>query len=460
MINANDSTQKYKILVVEDDDDFRQALRILLTANRFDITDCGNGKEAKAVLELNSFDLILSDIRMPFMHGIELLQHVRKTSTVPFVLMTGFSEIIETTEAYKVGATDFITKPFQPEEMLATINGCLLMRAEQLTVTENEPSVDHYCAIHIDDFLGNNELSVDIYVRLTEQKHVKIGHKGSVVESKQVLAYKAKNMEYLYIKQSDFGVYVNMNLKIAEDVTDLSEATVELKSNILKLTQDRIVQDIFLAGFDRAKFDSAASVTQLTVATVCNSQEVLRLIDALNIQTDYLYTHSVGVSTYSVMIAHRMGWHSSLVLFKLALGGLFHDIGKKEIEREILDKAHWDLTPKEIAKLESHGFRGKAILESFGHIPSDVVTIASQHHENINGFGPLGLKEIDIHPLAKVVSVANRFCELTMKNPSQPQTLTPVAAVERMLSSSGDYDKTALEALMHLLPGLQQAEIA
>src|ERR1035438_9099714 len=131
-----------------------------------------------------------------------------------------------------------------------------------------------------------------------------------------------------------------------------------------------------------------------------------------------LFAHSVAVSVFSVMIGVQVGW-KSVVLEKLALGGLLHDIGKKEISPEILSKPRALMKESEVAEFESHAVRGMHILRSLPEVPDDVIAIAYEHHEAAFGQGyPRKLKLVYINPLARVVGLANEFALLTMKSRS------------------------------------------
>src|SRR5690606_5884100 len=104
---------------------------------------------------------------------------------------------------------------------------------------------------------------------------------------------------------------------------------------------------------------------------------------ALNSHADFVYAHSLGVSTYGVMIARVMGWRSAPSLFKVAIAGLFHDIGFKELDRELLEKPRITHTAAERKEYETHPTRGAELLSQVGNIPLDVIQVASQHHEDV-----------------------------------------------------------------------------
>ncbi|MEN0059815.1 MAG: response regulator, partial [Bdellovibrio sp.] len=100
-----------KILLVEDDEFFRAAVKSIL-ASKYEIMEASNGRVAQELIMMSTPDLVISDIQMPHFSGIELLEWIQaKQQQVPVILMTGFSEILETTKAHQMGAKDFIPKP-------------------------------------------------------------------------------------------------------------------------------------------------------------------------------------------------------------------------------------------------------------------------------------------------------------------------------------------------------------
>jgi HD-GYP domain-containing protein (c-di-GMP phosphodiesterase class II) len=137
---------------------------------------------------------------------------------------------------------------------------------------------------------------------------------------------------------------------------------------------------------------------------------------------------------YGTMIAKEVGWTSAATQFKVSLGGLLHDIGKKEIDRSILEKPRRELTAKEQEIYETHPMRGKEILAEVPSIPTDIALVALHHHENLLGRGyPARLKKDQIHPLSRLISVANRFCELALKGPNS-EPLSPTEAIDKLMA--------------------------
>ncbi|NUM55858.1 MAG: response regulator [Candidatus Hydrogenedentes bacterium] len=102
-----------KVLVVDDDPGVLDLLKAFLDTRGYTVETCRNGREALAVLETESFDLVISDIEMAEMNGYELLRQTReKYPKIGIVLMTGYTESHPLSEALRAGADGYISKPF------------------------------------------------------------------------------------------------------------------------------------------------------------------------------------------------------------------------------------------------------------------------------------------------------------------------------------------------------------
>ena len=114
-----------RILICDDEKDIVSALRIYLEAEGYETLSAANGKEALALLAENTVHLVLLDIMMPEMDGISALSRIRELSNVPVILLTAKSEDTDKVLGLNVGADDYITKPFNPVEMLARVRSQL-----------------------------------------------------------------------------------------------------------------------------------------------------------------------------------------------------------------------------------------------------------------------------------------------------------------------------------------------
>ncbi len=428
-----------KILVVEDDQLFREAIIQFLTKKKFEVEEAPNGKVARDLMLMNNYDIILSDIQMPGMSGIDLLDWSKKNKPVPFILITGFSMLLETQSAFDLGATEFISKPFKNDELLDAIYRI----ASPEVVTEVVPPAPEFCKVSIEEFVLRPKADFDVFIKLAEKKFVKLVHRGEHISTERVTFYKDKGLKYLYILKEDFGKLVNFNLNVAHLIKNRNDISQEKKMNFMKYTGEVILEKAFIDGVDKQSFTEAHDFLNLTVETISEYKETFDLLNMLNTHSDYVYAHSMGVAMYSSMIARKLGYESNQAFFKLNMAAIFHDIGKKEIDRETLEKPRHLLTTAERRQIESHVTRGQEILMAISGIPEDIVQIVFEHHEDCIGQGyPLAKIKKELHPLSRILQVANLFMEQALKGPHNPGMTGLAAAqfIERIYNSRVDTD--------------------
>lgn len=125
-----------KILVVEDDADISRILCRFLEKENYHATAAFSGTEAKLLLQMNSYDLILLDLMLPGITGEELIAEIRKSSEVPIIIISAKSALEDRVKQLKNGADDYITKPFEREEVMARI--AALLRRSKLTTQHKQ----------------------------------------------------------------------------------------------------------------------------------------------------------------------------------------------------------------------------------------------------------------------------------------------------------------------------------
>ena len=115
------------LLVVDDDERLRQLLQKFLSSNGFRVSVAGNAADARALMKSMAFDLLILDVMMPGESGFEFAAAVRASSSVPILMLTARSEAEDRISGLERGADDYLTKPFEPRELVLRI-GSLLRR--------------------------------------------------------------------------------------------------------------------------------------------------------------------------------------------------------------------------------------------------------------------------------------------------------------------------------------------
>ena len=116
---------KKSILIVDDDKRLRELLRDYLTEKKFEVYSCEDFLEAKEIISLVIFDLIILDRMMPSGDGIDLVEFIKENSNSPIIMLTAMSEDQNKIDGLKTGADDYLAKPFDPEELYLRIKKLL-----------------------------------------------------------------------------------------------------------------------------------------------------------------------------------------------------------------------------------------------------------------------------------------------------------------------------------------------
>ncbi|WP_305927228.1 response regulator transcription factor [Bacillus mycoides] len=122
---------KYNVLVVDDESDMRQLVGMYLDNFGYEWGEAENGKEALRKLETDHYDFVVLDIMMPEMDGLSVCKEIRKTSDVPIIFLTAKGEEWNRVNGLRMGADDYIVKPFSPGELIARMEAVLRRYTKQ-----------------------------------------------------------------------------------------------------------------------------------------------------------------------------------------------------------------------------------------------------------------------------------------------------------------------------------------
>ncbi len=285
-------------------------------------------------------------------------------------------------------------------------------------------------AVPIKEFISGGVIPVDLYVRLSDNKFVQIAKQDTKAQAQQLQHFEEKQVDFLFIQREDYNSYVSANVTIAGIVLTHKDISAGRKADFVAKAACAVMNEIEHLGMTPESFEHARTVTYATIALVESRADLFQVLEALSKISDHALAHAVAVSATSVMIGRSIGWTKPATIEKVALGGLLHDVGLKELPPEILAKPILDYTPEEKLVYDSHPFRSMEILRSVPSVPDDVVSIAYEHHENSVGLGfPRKLRDMKINPLAKAVALADAFVDLTILNPN---CVTPKSALEAL----------------------------
>src|SRR5215470_4085392 len=153
---------KPRILIVDDEPSMRDMLRIVLRRDGFDVTVAANGTEAIEVLQRDRIDLLLSDIRMPDVSGVDVLRAAKDANRdIVAFMMTAFASTDTAVEAMRLGAADYFTKPFSMDELRLKVRQHLeahRLRQENVLLKRALNSSHEFCNI-----IGRSNAMLDLF---------------------------------------------------------------------------------------------------------------------------------------------------------------------------------------------------------------------------------------------------------------------------------------------------------
>ena len=210
----------YNILVVDDDKEIVNAIEIYLKREGYNIIKAYNGNEALKKLEENEIHLIILDIMMPEKDGMETLQEIRRNKTIPVILLSAKSEDYDKISGLDTGADDYITKPFNPLELIARVKSNVRRYVEFGNMSKKEnKKVLKTGDLEIDD--DTKKVTVDgkdIKLTATEYNILKflLQNKGKVFSISQIYenvwneeSYGAENIIAVHIRHIREKIEIN-----------------------------------------------------------------------------------------------------------------------------------------------------------------------------------------------------------------------------------------------------------
>ena len=147
------------ILVCDDEKDIVKAIEIYLKMEKYTVLKAYNGQEALDILKTAEVDLLIADIMMPIMDGIELTEKARKITNIPIIILSAKGELTDKVHGLNVGADDYITKPFDAVELLARVKSCLRRSVISNNNQEKEYDVFNAGRVSVND--SKKEVLVD-----------------------------------------------------------------------------------------------------------------------------------------------------------------------------------------------------------------------------------------------------------------------------------------------------------
>lgn len=401
-----ESCQK-RILIVEDSKYQAANLARLLQYQSYFVVSASNGIEGLRKTQEFSPDLIIADVWMPEMNGLDFCSTLKKDASfahIPVILLTSLSEPKDIVRGLNSGADYYLTKPYSPALLVSMVAGAM---CEKETARHT--------------------------------KSLQVRSRGEVLT---ISADMSQVANFLF---STYENLVDRNKELTETKRDLKSLNENLETKIREKTLS-----LQHEARERGKVNEALKkMLNQTVAALARTVEM---------RDPYTAGHQIRVGELAFRIAQELGF-SEDELGGIRVMGMLHDIGKIIVPAEILAKPS-KLKHYEFSLIKAHSEAGYEILKDID-FPWPVAKAVLQHHERLNGSGyPMQLTGADIIMEAKILAVADVIESMSSHRPYRP-ALGLNAAVEEITRNQNIlYHTEVVEALLKVVRGGSYPRIA
>lgn len=459
-----------RVLVVDDEMVIREILSDFLTMEGYQVLTAADGDEALELLEAHPVNLVISDLKMPRMGGLELLANLREThSEVVTLIMTGYGTVATAIEAMKRGAFDYVLKPFKVEEVMHTVRRGLEQQQLRAENIELKAAVSLF---RLAARLGD-EIELDATLQLvveTVHEPIKADRTAVILdatrEAREESASEGQPFDEADLTERAREATTPVIARGARVFDWLVETptTTAVTSLLLVplVTRGKRIGWLVAAREGGRPFADGARklgtiIGDRAAAAVHNAQLFATLqatfrttieafVTALEDKDRYTAGHSERVAEFARITALELG-HSPADVELIHQAGRLHDIGKINLRPEELNKPG-PLTPEEYERFKAHPKYGEDLLAP---IPTfhDVLPAVGGHHERWDGRGyPRGIAGTDIPLMARIMAVADSYDAMTSHR-AYRSALSHERAIGELIRCAGSqFDTECVDAFL------------
>ncbi len=476
--------QPSSILVVEDDPTLARLVQMVLQRMTSRVDIVRNGSEAIRAADVEAYDAIACDISLPDMSGLEVIAHLR--SRLPgagIVAVTGFVDVDVAVESMKVGADDFLGKPFDPEVLWHMLNKAADSRArhieadkavayrtlaytDALTGAPNRRFIDEFlsdavdrartqatnlCVAYIDidnfkllnDFMGHeagdrilvavaNALHETVrepsaFARFGGDEFVAVFPGHTVEDVEQRIEKVRRNISRLEVaNEARITLPMRISCGIASFTGRESARELVRESEDQMYLDKSVVPALASAPFSAQPADALMKVSNL--------KALRNLVKAIDRRDSYTRYHSDHATHLAVSLGRELGLGEEFMT-ALSIGGPIHDLGKIVVPDEVLRKPG-PLTAEERRTMEEHPVMGAAITAAVTDYDT-VVNLVRHHHERFDGKGyPAGIKGDEIWVPTRLFTLCDAYSAMTTDRPYR-KGFSAEQALEEIANGAG-----------------------
>lgn len=471
-----------RVLVVDDEKTILELGRRFLASEGFDVEIASQGMQAMKLLEQAPYEILLTDIRMPGMSGLELMKAAKSLRPeLIMVVITGHGTITTAIESLKMGAMGFILKPFTRQELVSAIHNALdkfRLRQENIRMKSLMPlfqvsqqlmmQTDLTQLMNLVVELIKKEIKVDrASIMLLNEKTGELTVKATTgfenLNENKLKKSVGKGIAGLAVEKKE-PIFVQGGVEENPTIKDLlDDQKVASGLSVPIMIRKKVIGVLNLSKFNRGQPLGESDLGLISifcgqVAVAIENARLYRdirnsylrtlqaLVAAIEIKDQFSKGHSSGVAKYAAVIGKEMQLSKGQIQ-DLIIAAILHDIGKIGSSDDILKKGS-RLSESEFELMKAHPGNALKILETIG-LSQEILSSILHHHEWWDGSGyPKGLSGEEIPLFSRIIAVADTLDAMTTPRPYQQKVTLAEAREEIRRYREKQFDPTLVDLLM------------
>ena len=457
-------TNKIKILAVDDEPSITKMVGKVLGREGYEVIECHDSKRVEEYLLYTDLGLVITDYKMPGLDGLQVLELIKESNpSLPVLFLTGQGTIETAVQATKAGAVVFLTKPFDPDDLVQAVR--THARVDQAIPDDIRETIDNADLSGVDNVVSPDRIILkDEIVSTDTIPEGLVEVKFDDILAGQVLPFalvpadlqqadpetlspeNLRNQHGLHhrpqkpARKKGTGVrlYQGTGIRAFLEYHRAVKASPTLK---LKAVRDKkklllygkaveAISEILADPTENKNIKSAVDLVDDMLQSIVNDPVTYMDMFKLFKRDTSIFNHSANVCLLCVSFGVFLGLEQKQVS-ELGLGGLFHDVGMNRLDKRILEKAG-PLNKLEWAEVRKHPERGLALMKSSKLVPVRSLRVVLEHHEVSDGSGyPRGLTATNISKISHLCRIVDKYDAMTTPKPYR-EAFTPPEALKRI----------------------------
>lgn len=300
-------------------------------------------------------------------------------------------------------------------------------------------------------FLDERPLPFDVFIRLGRDRFVQVARAGTRSHIHQLRAFESDLVSWFYVHQGDFPVYLNERVDEVQILIG-EKSPLSASMEAAGRAVGAVLELIRVGGVTPAGWSATQRLSEALLKVVMTKPIIGQGLDAMGVIDAHLVRHSIFVAVIALSVAEAEGVDAA-EMTHLASASLLHDVGYLRLPEDVLDVQLEDLTETQRQIFHRHPHEGASMLKDCSQVPSEVVALVYEHHENATGTGfPRALGEDKLSRSSLILALSERFAELTIGDSLHVEKHSLQAAINIIATTEGPvYPTSMIKALASII---------